>query len=100
MGLILHPRYVEYEDQMALPQCLWKDLKTAPMSKLESNKIEPERTLGMMGISYAGFLAFNNCQVVSLLGTMPLDSRVRQAFPNIPHLPKDTAMSTGLPGVF
>ena len=88
MGLILYPRDAECEDQMG------KGLKIAPMSKLKS---EPERTLGMMGISDAGFLAFNNSQVVSLLGAMPLDSR---AFPNIPHLPKDTAMSTGLPGVF
>ena len=59
---------------------LGKDLKTAPMSKFGSSEKEPARTLGMMGISDAGFLAFNNCQVASLLGAMPLDSRVRQAF--------------------
>ena len=49
---------------------LGKDLKTAPMSKFGSSEKEPARTLGMMGISDAGFLAFNNCQVASLLGAI------------------------------
>ena len=43
-----------------------------------------------------GCLEFNSCYVVSLLGAIPLDCRMRQAFPHIPDLPSDTAWSITL----
>ena len=43
-----------------------------------------------------GCLDFNSCYVVSLLGAIPLDCRMRQAFPYIPDLPSDTAWSITL----
>ena len=43
-----------------------------------------------------GCLDFNSCHVVSLLGAIPLDCRMRQAFPHIPDLPSETALSISL----
>ena len=43
-----------------------------------------------------GCLAFNRCHVLLLLGVIPLDCRMRQAFPHIPDLPSDTAWSIAL----
>ena len=39
----------------------------------------------------AGCWASNRCQVVSLLGAMPLDNSIRQALPVNPEQPSETA---------
>ena len=75
---------------------LGKDRKIAIMLKSGSNETGVVWTTGGTGVGQLGCLDFNSCRVVSLLGAIPLDCRMRQAFPHIPDLPSDTAWSITL----
>ena len=75
---------------------LGKDRKIAIMLKSGSNETGVVWTTGGTGVGQLGCLDFNSCHVVSLLGAIPLDCRMWQAFPHIPDLPSDTAWSITL----
>ena len=77
---------------------LGKDHKITIMLKSGSNETGVVWTTGgtCTGVGQLGCLNFNSCHVVSLLGAIPLDYRMRQAFPHIPDPPSDTAWSITL----
>ena len=72
---------------------LGKDRKIDIMLKSGSNETGVVWTTGSTGMGQLGCLDFKHCHVVSLLGAIPLDCRMRQDFPHIPDLPSDTAWS-------
>ena len=72
------------------------DLKTDKMSKSALRKIVSDRISGATGVGSLGCLAFNCCQVDSLLGAIPPDSKTWQAFPIMPDLALEIARSMRL----
>ena len=75
---------------------LGKDRKIAIMLKSGSNETGVVWTKEGTGVGQLECLDLYSCHVVSWLGAIPLDCRMRQAFPHIPDLPSDTAWSINL----
>ena len=68
----------------------WERVKISKPGPIE---IEIVFTLGATGGGQLGCLDCSNCQVASLLGANPFDSRTLHALPNKPALPNENQIS-------
>ena len=75
---------------------LHKDHKVDITLKSGSNETDVVLAAGVTGMGQLGCLAFNSCHVLLLLGVIPLDCRMWQAFLPIPDLHSDTVWSITL----
>ena len=71
-----------------------KDLRMWRMSKEELSVTGSEEDIGGKGTGQEGCLSCNKCSVVSVIGAVPLDNKIRQALPSNPAWPRETAEET------
>ena len=71
-----------------------KNLRMWRMSKEGLSVTGSEDDTGDRGTGQEGCLSCNRCNVVSVIGAVPLDNKIRQALPSNPAWPRETAEET------
>ena len=71
-----------------------KDLRMWRMSKEGLSVTGSEKNTGDKETGQEGCLSCNKCRLVSVIGAVPLDNKIRQALPSNPAWPRETAKET------
>ena len=64
------------------------------MSKEGLSVTGSEEDMGDKVTGQEGCLSCNKCSLLSVIGTVPLDNKIRQALPSNPAWPRETAEET------